>query len=804
MIFEIAGSLLLVLMLGGGAAYEWATSRGWKAKRYQLGKAPAEPLPPGWERWSGARPEVRGAPQNSILAVSGLDKHSPMVRGVLLDVAEALGIPVDTLAIVIAHESGWKADAGTTAKGLIQLTLGAKLPGYLTQSAIASIGAMSAENQLRTIALPYFQRFGQKLKGANPGDGLLANFLPSFLGKPESTVLASQGDAVYAANAGMAGVAGGDKSAITIADVYAGATKVAQQVGGRRIAVDGRMVEGAKVAPAPMAQASPSAAPAKRPPAATAHPSGTKALPSAPTGPTKPAGESTTFPPGASVEAQSAIDHNFYPAKVVSFDPQAGYTIAWADDNTQQVVASSAVKAPSAGTVIAATLAFQPGEMVEAQDTNGEWYPATVVASTANGYEVAWQNDGQHATVAASQVRAASGTAPATSAGQPGGQPSTTDGQQFSAQPSTDGQQFSAQPSTDGQQFSAANQGSTETRTLEAVQQEAPDASAAEDALTVAGVPGQPSTRPGAMPPKADSRPPGYGPWVPGSTGVIGSQEGTVDAMGYWAPAAKEAPAVVPPSLEPAPSDDASSVVSVHGTSARGLLLAAVQAGTHEPPVWQRLEVPALGVAVLVLHSPLRCAVDGRMLALGLSYNELVQVCRVLADGVGAGGGALPPTAEIVDAAWQLAKAQGHVLAPTGLVQSASDFALMDSVAFATKHNDNNERQIGKFEPDAFCRDHGKDWMLDPSMVLTLDANGKPRGVAEYGWRQPSGTPIQGMGPGGHDVSYMDYSMVCANIVQTTAWRLDTGDTVSLLDIYASLPAFRNTPLLLEELDKFR
>src|SRR5689334_12323132 len=53
-------------------------------------------LPTGWERWGGARAELRGAPRNSILAVRGLAEQTPVVRATLLDVAEQLGIPVDS------------------------------------------------------------------------------------------------------------------------------------------------------------------------------------------------------------------------------------------------------------------------------------------------------------------------------------------------------------------------------------------------------------------------------------------------------------------------------------------------------------------------------------------------------------------------------------------------------------------------------------------------------------------------------------------------------------------------------------
>src|SRR5262245_56329368 len=68
---------------------------------------PAPSVPASWARYGGARPEVRGWPKDSVLAVRGLAKQSPDVIRTLLDVCEELGASVDTVAAVIAHESGW-------------------------------------------------------------------------------------------------------------------------------------------------------------------------------------------------------------------------------------------------------------------------------------------------------------------------------------------------------------------------------------------------------------------------------------------------------------------------------------------------------------------------------------------------------------------------------------------------------------------------------------------------------------------------------------------------------------------------
>jgi hypothetical protein len=219
--------------------------------------------------------------------------------------------------------------------------------------------------------------------------------------------------------------------------------------------------------------------------------------------------------------------------------------------------------------------------------------------------------------------------------------------------------------------------------------------------------------------------------------------------------------------------------ISVAGSTIHGLMLTAVQDGTIEEPIWTPLDLPQHDLRVLVLHSPLRCKVAGRWLMLGMSYAELIEVCRLLAGGIERNGGALPPTAEIVDAAWQHAKAAGHVLQPQGLVRDASDAAKMTTIDFALKHNDNVEKELARMGgADVFCRDYGKDLVIDPSM-LSL-------GMAEYGWRQPSGTPVQPLGSGGHNPHHTDYSLVCANIVQRAAEKLSTGERIDLADVYES------------------
>jgi hypothetical protein len=636
---EFLGVVALVTVVAFPAIFRKV--RGLFGGGYAPGTGTPAALPAEWSRWNGARPEVAGAPANTILAVPGLVNVPTAARQALLDVAQQLQVGVDVLAILIGHESGWQPGAIAKNKqgkpiafGLIQLTEGGNLAGF-TGAALAAVASMPPDQQLRKVALPYFQRV-TGLAGMNPGQIMMQNFLPKYEGEAESYVLASRGDLVFTENAGLAGLAGGSADQITVGDVYAAAAKSAAQAGRRRMCVDGTIVGGAQSAPPAPSATRPSIA-------RTATPAST----SAPT-------TASTAPSGVTDASQAA---------------------------------------PSA-------------------------YGAT-----------------------------GGGGAPAAQAPAGGDY----------------GSQFAANGGASPEPAAAASYGS----------QFAADGG------------------------------------TPGNAAAAGNDASQFMAQGD----AGGAPSDASQASQFAASDAGNPTLGVSGTSVRGLLLAAVQAGTHEAPAWTPLDLPARGLRVYILHAPLRCQVQGRMLALGMSYDELVQVCRLLAGGVAAGGGAIAPTAEIVDAAWQMAKASGAILQPFGLNQKAGDDALMDSLQFAIRQNDNIDRQVANLAPDTFARDYGKDWTVDPSMLRIDPRTQQPHGVAEYGWRLPSGVPLQPEGPGGHDTFYGDYSMLCANVVQLyadvladdgtgTGTLAPTGQRVDLCDVYDQL--FGAVPGMTAEIARFR
>jgi hypothetical protein len=220
------------------------------------------PVPASWQRWHGARPEPRGAPENTILAVPGLAAMSPKFRSGLLDMCAEMGIPIDSLATVICSESRFnpKALNPLPAAGLIQLTTGANLSDDFDEAhEIREVIAMSAEEQLEKVIRPYYARI-KAAKGANPGHLYMLNFLPTDANKGEAFQLGvgefeevdvdgqmvrrlvgkpkTWRGKVYQKNQGF-DLGRPRRGYFTIGDVYGVAAGICKMAKGKRIAVDG-------------------------------------------------------------------------------------------------------------------------------------------------------------------------------------------------------------------------------------------------------------------------------------------------------------------------------------------------------------------------------------------------------------------------------------------------------------------------------------------------------------------------------------------------------------------------------------
>ena len=237
-------------------AFVAQTTPALPAPSYALSQAPEviSPVPDTWRRWNGARPEIQGAPNNTILAMPGLEKWSPMDRAALLDVARQTGLPVDSLVLVLYSESRLDPTSlnPLPAAGLNQLTTGARMPGYTTADAIRSIVKMSVSDQLKRIVLPFMANIASKAPGANPGLLYMWNFLPAVARASEDRVIARSGDSSFLIGSsgltlgqifhGNPGFAHG-KDFFTVGDVYESIASSARKANGRRMTVDGNTIE---------------------------------------------------------------------------------------------------------------------------------------------------------------------------------------------------------------------------------------------------------------------------------------------------------------------------------------------------------------------------------------------------------------------------------------------------------------------------------------------------------------------------------------------------------------------------------
>ena len=299
-----AATAIMVLLTRRAAAATATAPNSTSAPRVR--PLPPAPPAPGWERWAGAHPEPRGFPENTILAVQGIDAVSPEARRALLDLCDELDMPVDSIAAVIASESGWKPwnafglqkEKGTArplkgpdgaylltkenqdrvtagrkpffAVGLVQLTNGANLPGFATNEELLKVLEWSAEEQMDRVVRPLYLRHGAAVKGADPGRVYMTNFLPKFAGKPAEYVLGDKSSddpkvvKRYDMNKGFDG--NGD-SRITVEEVTASARRACAAAKGRRIGLDGTIYEPAGLQTAPVDAAATKAPTAPKTPA---------------------------------------------------------------------------------------------------------------------------------------------------------------------------------------------------------------------------------------------------------------------------------------------------------------------------------------------------------------------------------------------------------------------------------------------------------------------------------------------------------------------------------------------------------
>ncbi len=146
-----------------------------------------------------------------------LGQHGSDVGTRLEDLATAHGWDVNAIAAVIKIESGGKPDAvnkTSGATGLIQ---------FMPQTAkdlgttVEALRTMSALGQLDFVER-YYERALGGVVPTDPGDYYVAVFMPAYLGRADSDVIATKGEKVYDQNAGLDANNDGE---LTVGDVRA-------------------------------------------------------------------------------------------------------------------------------------------------------------------------------------------------------------------------------------------------------------------------------------------------------------------------------------------------------------------------------------------------------------------------------------------------------------------------------------------------------------------------------------------------------------------------------------------------------
>lgn len=247
--------LAIVVGLGALGSFAWMYQkriRDWWSAKFASGDPVVGP------------PEPAGDPVVGP-AYPYLSKWTHNDRAALVNANAVLGLDpaLGAIAGVIQHESGGDPTAphkaeGTPRGGLIQLTQGARLPGFDSESKVWAVRDMSIPDQFEQVIIPFYRR----MHLASDTTAVLLmrkNFLPGVASKPDSFVLGVKDGAtgpngetvdtkliedqhltlgqIYKANPGFAH----GKDYFTWADADADAIKTEKQAKGQVITLSGKI-----------------------------------------------------------------------------------------------------------------------------------------------------------------------------------------------------------------------------------------------------------------------------------------------------------------------------------------------------------------------------------------------------------------------------------------------------------------------------------------------------------------------------------------------------------------------------------
>jgi hypothetical protein len=757
----------------------------------KLGVVSSGPVPPGWQRYAryGASPAPAGSPPGTVLALHGYTLFKPEDFDALFALTTNLGLSADALFALMRHESGLDASAyNGVAAGLVQITPAAGLPGFGTADQVKAIAMQTVVEQMSGPVRARLLQAGTKLAAMTPGDLLLWNFAPAFLGSPENTVIFAKGDVRYTRNSGLDTQG---KGSITVGDLLGAAERVLAEAQGQRVDRNGRLVGAPAAAPSASAPASASAslpakAPAAKAPAAkpavgsssaaakappmpsaaiaTAAPSAAAPAPSAAApartrpkpGKPRPAAPAAPAPvPAAPAQDDTPdnTDDTAAAASTVATDAisQAIANVPMDDPDRESVGALAPSNGEDAGNV-QQPIGILPGENdtapgdVGAQfglaGKRGESAPDSGSADDAEKDDTAIDTGGPDDTDLGAQL---AGLAPTSAGSMLAGPayalmsglvaPSAGLLSGFSAAPSA-GSGFSAAPSAGSQIASGVS---------------APSSGFAPSAGSqiLSGV-AAPSTGSQIL------------------SGVSGAASaGSLLAGLGGAPSAGDVLATSGPDIDPS-------------APVTGILLAAVQQGTYDPPGWRWVSFPDWNIEILVMTDALRCALGSTpSVRVPITWADARQACAAL--------GCILPTARMVDAIYAAADFRPHAV---GMTNTAADIQRMATAGMVLQYHQQLEAQLAEWRAkqqssgpvttsgwsdtgDPLFEPVGKWWVFDgPAMIRHVKDYGNDV-TALYGFFDDAGKPKQPIA-GVHNAWHIDYSMVFRAV---SAWARNPGDT---------------------------
>jgi hypothetical protein len=185
-----------------------------------------------------------------------------------------------------------------------------------------------------------------------------------------------------------------------------------------------------------------------------------------------------------------------------------------------------------------------------------------------------------------------------------------------------------------------------------------------------------------------------------------------------------------------------------------GIMLAAVQNGTYDPPGWRWVPFPDWGIDILVMTDALKCPLGSTpSVRVPITWADARKACAAL--------GAILPTAAMVDAIYQAADFHPH--ATTAITATAAGVARMATAGAVLQYHQQLEQQLAAWR--AQQQDQGPTIATSGPSNLILAATAGSGG----GTTAPSAYFSQGNPPGTGPLTVTENAGLMANDIYAFA-----------------------------------